>query len=310
MDLLRTGSKAASQARPGAEDHGSMPKGRVLYAPSWTTWPGRWMHASPTLFNCTNLIVDANAQSRAEKPVTQEIAGVCCERRVGVGLRQPLGSRTGLGVRGERRGPPQPLRVPHTFARRAVSKVVAGVGDGRPRGPSPLCPREIGEWLESRPGSRTVVQLQAHHHQPLHLYSKLSLSTVLASDDGEGAPNRRSGSKGPRTGEWSSARHRQGPTKMPGIRPSIYVHRCSKTHPRLSSVDMGRWDPTTRLVSLSKTEKALGQLTRGRGHVDRKKGATTRLGPRPRFFVANLDELSLWSDRSTLHDTMVVDEVR
>lgn len=212
-------------------------------------------------------MVDANAQSRAEKSVTQEIAGVCCERRVDVGLRQLLGSRTGLGVRGERRGPPQPLRVPHTFARRAVSKVAAGVGDRRPRGPSPLCPREIGEWLESRPGSRTVVQLPAHHHQPLHPYSKLSLSTVLASDDGEGVPNRRSGSKGPRTGEWSSARHRQGPTKLPGIRPSIYVHRCSKTHPRLSSVDMGRWDPATRLVSLSKTEKALGQLTRGRGQA-------------------------------------------
>lgn len=81
-------------------------------------------------------------------------------------------------------GPPQPLRIPHTFARPAVSKVAAGVGDHRPRGPSPLCPREIGEWLESRPGSRTVVQLPAHHHQPLHPYSKLSPSTVLASDDG------------------------------------------------------------------------------------------------------------------------------
>lgn len=204
--------------------------------------------------------------------------------------------------------PPQPLRIPHTFARRAVSKVAAGVGDHRPRGPSPLCPREIGEWLESRPGSRTVVQLPAHHHQPLHPYSKLSPSTVLASDDGEGVPHRRSESKEPRTGEWSSARHRQGPTKLPGIRPSIYVHRCSKTHPRLSSVDINRWDPTTRLVSLSKTEIALGQLTQERGHVDRKKGAITRLGPQPRIFVANLDELSLWSDRSTLHDTTVVGE--
>lgn len=53
---------------------------------------------------------------------------------------------------------------------------------------------------------------------------------------------------------------------------------------------------------------ALGQLTQERGHVDRKKGAITRLGPQPRIFVANLDELSLWSDRSTLHDTTVVGE--
>jgi hypothetical protein len=102
LDLLRTGSKA-SQA--GADDHGNRPMGRVLYPPSWTTWPGRWMHVSPTLFNCTNPIVDASAQSQAEKSVTQEIAGVCCESRVGVGLRQPLGSQTGLGMRGERREP-------------------------------------------------------------------------------------------------------------------------------------------------------------------------------------------------------------
>jgi hypothetical protein len=43
--------------------------------------------------------------------------------------------------------------------------------------------------------------------------------------------------------------------------------------------------------------------------VDKKKGAITRLVPQPRFFVANLDELSLWSDRSTLHDTRIVEEV-
>lgn len=88
--------------------------GRVLYAPSWTTWPGQWMHVSPTVLNCTNLTLDASAQSRAENSVTQEIAGVCCESRVGVELRQPLGSRTGLGVRGERRGPaPAAPNPPH-----------------------------------------------------------------------------------------------------------------------------------------------------------------------------------------------------
>lgn len=122
------------------------------------------------------------------------------------------------------------------------------------------------------------MQLPAHHHQPLHPYSKLSPSTGLASDDGEGVPHRRSESKEPRTGEWSSARHRQGPTKLPEIRPSIYVHKCSKTYPRLSSVDINRWDPTYHEVGVplenrnrarptDPRERACGQKERGHHEV-------------------------------------------
>lgn len=297
MDLLRTGSKAASQARPGADDHGSMPMGRVLYAPSWTTWPGRWMHVSPTVLNCTNLIVSASAQSRAEKSVTQEIAGVCCESRVGVELRQPLGSRTGLGVRGERRGPPSRSECPTLL----LAVPCPRLQHHRPRGPSPLCPREIGEWLESRPGSRTVVQLPGHHHQPLHPYSQLSLSTVLASDN-VGIE---------RAADWRVVvcPSSTGTNQVAGD-PTLDI--CAQVQQDAPEAIERRHEPLGPCHEVGvplenrkgarptdPRERACGQKERGHHEV----GASTE------DFRRELGQVIVWSDRSTLHDTTVVGEV-